>query len=744
MKAYGGFSVEEYRKPEYEVKVTPEQRRMVQGGRMKLTIEARYYYGEPVAGGKLTYVVHRSRYWLPWYEIEEDLDERGQRRCGGEQISEQKAVLDAQGRLTSMCRHRAASTMPPTASRRVSTDSSNREVSGVGAFVATRGPFYVNAQPARYVYGPGDAGTHPCRNTRLRRQRRSQYRPSVWRSRRIVSRVRAGSRISTREGRTGADGKGTVEFPAPPSGSYDMRAIVPESGGRRTSRHDLAVGIGRVVRRRLTPNSAFRLCPTRNPTSPARPRNCSSRQAYRIAICGSRSKAKRIYWSKFISVKGGTVTVDVPIESSHAPNVFVEAVFVSNNTLYRGSKSLKVPPVEKQIQVEVQSAKPEYKPGEPATFTVLAKDYQGKPLSAEFSLGIVDEAIYAVRKETQPTSSRFSTDAHTIASAPTRRWIITSLAKPERGACNSRRYRLSSHARSSNPSAWWNPRSARISPTPHTGLPTSKPAAMDARQAQVSFPDSLTTWRATARGVTQDSKVGDARQRTIVRKNLLVTMATPRFFTEGDEVTVPVLVRNYLATEQKVRVSLDAQGMQMLSGATAEITVAPKGEGRVEYRLRANANDKAVLTAKALSSVESDALELTLPVEPYGLKVTDAVQKRFDADSSESRVPVHFSARCFAELARRHGASDAFCRGRCFRCARLSGHLSLRLHGADHVQLPAERRRDAGSERTEAAVDHRPKRSQEKGYRRIASGSTISSTKTAVGAGGKAMRAMRS
>ena|SRR2546428_403324 len=55
-------------------------------------------------------------------------------------------------------------------------------------------------------------------------------------------------------------------------------------------------------------------------------------------------------------------------------------------------------------------------------------------------------------------------------------------------------------------------------------------------RAKVEFPDSLTTWRATARGITPDTEVGSSTLKTIVRKNLIVRLAVPRFFVRGDEV----------------------------------------------------------------------------------------------------------------------------------------------------------------------------------------------------------------
>jgi uncharacterized protein YfaS (alpha-2-macroglobulin family) len=142
-------------------------------------------------------------------------------------------------------------------------------------------------------------------------------------------------------------------------------------------------------------------------------------------------------------------------------------------------------------------------------------------------------------------------------------------------------------------------------------------------QAKVDFPDSLTTWRATARGVTHDTKVGAATLKTIVRKNLILRLGVPRFFVQGDEVTISALVHNYLTTPKKVRVSLDLKGLDVLDGATREVEVLSRSEVRVDWRVRAQQVRSATLTGKALTDEESDALELELPVNVPGVKLSD-------------------------------------------------------------------------------------------------------------------------
>ena len=96
----------------------------------------------------------------------------------------------------------------------------------------------------------------------------------------------------------------------------------------------------------------------------------------------------------------------------------------------------------------------------------------------------------------------------------------------------------------------------------------------------------MVLWRATARGVTPDTKVGSATLKTIVRKNLILRLAVPRFFVQGDEVVISAIVHNYLATAKTARVSFDATGLEILEGAK-EIQIPSRGEAKVDWRVRA-------------------------------------------------------------------------------------------------------------------------------------------------------------
>jgi len=143
-------------------------------------------------------------------------------------------------------------------------------------------------------------------------------------------------------------------------------------------------------------------------------------------------------------------------------------------------------------------------------------------------------------------------------------------------------------------------------------------------KATVSFklPDNLTTWRATARAVTADTRVGSAVQKTIARKDVIMRLEMPRFLTEGDTVTISGVVHNFLKSDKSTKISLDLNGAQLLDAPNETVTIKQNGEHRVDWRVRADQVGKLTLLAKALTDTESDAVEMSMEIVPHGLKQT--------------------------------------------------------------------------------------------------------------------------
>ncbi len=78
---------------------------------------------------------------------------------------------------------------------------------------------------------------------------------------------------------------------------------------------------------------------------------------------------------------------------------------------------------------------------------------------------------------------------------------------------------------------------------------------------KVTFPDSLTQWHATARGLTNTVEVGSGESDAATKKDLLVRLQAPRFFVETDQVTISANVHNYSDKAQTVQVEISAQDL---------------------------------------------------------------------------------------------------------------------------------------------------------------------------------------
>jgi len=151
---------------------------------------------------------------------------------------------------------------------------------------------------------------------------------------------------------------------------------------------------------------------------------------------------------------------------------------------------------------------------------------------------------------------------------------------------------------------------------------------------EVKYPDNLTQWRMTARVVTQDTKVGENIVKVITRKNLLVRMETPRFLQSGDNVTITTIVHNYLDSEKKVRVHFKAEGVDFTGDNEKILTLGKNTDEKIDWNIKVtNAAGDAKLYCEALTDEESDAVELKVPMQPKGLKITTPVIADLSGDN---------------------------------------------------------------------------------------------------------------
>jgi alpha-2-macroglobulin len=139
---------------------------------------------------------------------------------------------------------------------------------------------------------------------------------------------------------------------------------------------------------------------------------------------------------------------------------------------------------------------------------------------------------------------------------------------------------------------------------------------------KVTYPDSLTSWRATARAVTTANQFGIATATTKTRQPLIVRLEGPRFFVVGDRVTISAVVNNNTDEPMDAKVWLDATNLQVSAASESPVTlkVPANGEARADWTATVASPGEVKLKATARSDQCADAMEKTFTAYEHGIE----------------------------------------------------------------------------------------------------------------------------
>ncbi|HEX5883896.1 MAG TPA: alpha-2-macroglobulin family protein [Pyrinomonadaceae bacterium] len=145
----------------------------------------------------------------------------------------------------------------------------------------------------------------------------------------------------------------------------------------------------------------------------------------------------------------------------------------------------------------------------------------------------------------------------------------------------------------------------------------------DARgRAEIKFKlaDNITTWKMAVIGSTEDGRIGTAETEFKAFQPFFVEHDPPRVLTEGDEISLPVVVRNYLDRVQKVDLEIKGENWFSLTGPARKQTAVAAGDAArqtFDFRVVSSVDDgRQRITA--LAGDANDAIEKPVTVHPDG------------------------------------------------------------------------------------------------------------------------------
>jgi len=633
-----GFSVAEYKKPEFEVKVAPDKTDILAGGAVNFGLDAAYYSGGNLKDAQAKWFVESTNFYFTpsskysqysFMDWDRDIYWSPNEGANNSTVSEGKGVTDANGHLDISQTFKSGK---DNVSQQMSlyanvTDVAGNLVSGNASVIVHQSEFYAGIRSEKYIGRQGEeqpfsvvvlnwdsqpiAGRAVTVNFVERRwfsvEKKDKQGQLQWET--SVKEIP----VSKVDAVTGADGIVQVKFIPPAGGVY--KAIVTVRDSKRNTHQAstyIWVASNDAVTWRQSNDRAFSLIADKDLYAPGDTAEILIAQPFKNKVYALVTYERgHIYKQEVVLLEGNSTIYKLPITDEMAPVAYVSVTVISGakNTgapdFKIGMTQINIDTKQKTIDVTVTADKKSAGPGDEVTYTIETKDVNGKPVSADVSLAVVDKAALALAPSNSAPmlDSFYSKQALSVTTAlglvssaddfnaNYRKTIPTGLAQGGGGGGDLGVITVRENFKDTA--------------IFKADVVTDKNGAA---QVKVKLPENLTTWSADARAVTADSRVGQATSELVSTKPLFVQLGTPRFFVVGDQVTVGATVFNNTDKPLKVNVSLDAQGVEIKSDAAQMVEVKEKQQAYIIWNVTVNNDVQRVdMTATAVSGSFTDA-----------------------------------------------------------------------------------------------------------------------------------------
>ncbi|MDQ3586234.1 MAG: MG2 domain-containing protein, partial [Acidobacteriota bacterium] len=243
---------------------------------------------------------------------------------------------------------------------------------------------------------------------------------------------------------------------------------------------------------------------------------------------------------------------------------------------------------------------------------VPVKAGQFTPLDLTLDVGGVSETVTVMSSVAEATST---TTSHSLSAMQ-----IEEL--PSNGRLPQNFFHLKPGA-STTHGATSTPRLREYFPETLVWQPSVETDRQGRAQIRFKLADNITTWKMSVIGSTTDGEIGIAEREIQAFQPFFVEHDPPRVLTEGDEIALPVVVRNYLATPQQVALDIKPEDWFTMLGPTHKQMRVPAGDAvRETFDFRAIASVKeGKQRITAMAGDADDAIERGVHVHPDGAEI---------------------------------------------------------------------------------------------------------------------------
>ncbi len=615
------FNVAEYRKPEFQVKVTASPANILGGESFLADVQADYYSGGGLASSQVNWTLTADPFYFyppddynsySFTDSFEDVYENPDYQdTGSKLISEGQGTTDASGHFSLSL---PADLSDSKTGRQLTfeatvTDLAQTAVSGRAAVIAHLSGVYPGIKPRLYIGREGEEQTfdlvtldwdgNPLPGQKLsvdiveRRWYSVQQQDAsgniTWTS--SVEEIPFGSYTDLQ---TDAKGKTAVSFTPAKGGIYRARVTAIDAHGKtgKASAY-LWVAGKEYIPWQQTNDRSFELITDKKSYTPGEKAQLLiaspfEGQTYAL-LTVERGKIRS---QDVILLTNNSTVYELPVTPDMAPNVFISVLVIKGvdasnprPSFRMGIQEIKVNPEQQAVQVQVEPDRSVAGPGEQVSFNVRTLDHRGRPLIAEVSLGLSDLATLSLLPPNSKPILDFFYSERTLGvwtsvplvlsvddyNAEIQKNLPSGESQGSGGGKGEGDLGVVEVRQDFPDTAFWD---ARVV----TG-------SNGEANVTVTLPDNLTTWRLDARAVTQATQVGQTELDIVSTKPLLVRPQTPRFFVVNDQARLGAAVHNNTDQSLNVNVALQALGLTLQSPVTQTVEIPAHQQAYVTWEV---------------------------------------------------------------------------------------------------------------------------------------------------------------
>ncbi len=659
------FNVAEYRRPEFQVKVNSDKDNVLNGDTFSIAVQAEYYSGGGVSDAQVNWSLTKepfqftppsdySAFSFVDYEENEDLYQNG--GSASEVVAEGQGTTDSLGffRITQPASLGASGTSQQFTLEASITDIAQNLVSGRTTITAHQSQVYPGIRSTTYI------GTinKPLTLEIVALDWAGKPVPGQIVSVDVVERRWYSVQEQDAEGRVTwkssveeipvqsfenlvANQQGLVktDFTPPKGGVYRARVKSQDAHNNLGAASTYVWVAGdEFIPWRQTNDRSFDLVTNKaayRPGENAEILIASPFQGDAYALVTV--ERGRLHYQEVIKLTSNSTLYKLPISADMAPNAYVSVLIIKgideNNprpNFRMGIKEIKVDASQVVLSVNISAEPAQAGPGDTVLYNIRTSDYNGKPVSAEVSLGLsdlatlslmdpnsapIDNYFYSERSLGVWTSAPITLDIEDynqnirdeIAEGPGMGSGGGEKGFGELGVIDVRQ------------------------DFPDTAFWEAFVTTGEDGQANISItlPDNLTTWRMEAKAVTADTLVGQAEYDLVSSKPLLIRPQTPRFLIAGDKVRFGASIQNNTNQTLDTIVTLEAEGVQLAGNAKQELeikansqvfvtwdAVVQPGVKRVDLIFQAQSGEFQDATRPTLGTLDNQGIPVYAYAEP--------------------------------------------------------------------------------------------------------------------------------